>query len=95
MRDLYHPAIYDTAAPVESYWEASADASTLVDCSPLEGDRTCEVAIIGGGYTGLSAAYHLAREHGFEARVLEAGQPGWGASARASIELSRFLSMSR
>ena len=43
---------------------------------------TTEVAIIGGGYTGLSAAYHLAREHGIQAVVLEAGRIGWGASGR-------------
>ncbi|HEY5701301.1 MAG TPA: FAD-dependent oxidoreductase, partial [Gammaproteobacteria bacterium] len=41
-----------------------------------------EVAIIGGGFTGLSAALHLARDHGIEARVLEAGHIGWGASGR-------------
>ena len=38
--------------------------------------------MIGGGYTGLSAAYHLAREHGIRAVVLEAGPIGWGASGR-------------
>ena len=49
---------------------------------PLEGDRHCEVAIVGAGYTGLSAALHLARDHGIEACVLDAGEPGWGASGR-------------
>jgi glycine/D-amino acid oxidase-like deaminating enzyme len=45
-------------------------------------DEQCEVAIIGGGYTGLSAAYHLCRDHQVDARVLEAGHIGWGASGR-------------
>src|SRR4051794_37568243 len=46
---------------------------------PLEFDKTVSVAIIGGGYTGLSTALHLA-EQGVEALVLEAQEPGWGAS---------------
>src|SRR4051794_29079929 len=46
---------------------------------PLEIDRTVSVAIVGGGYTGLSTALHLA-EQGVEALVLEAQEPGWGAS---------------
>ena len=37
------------------------------------------VAIIGGGFTGLSTALHLA-EQGVQATVLEAQEPGWGAS---------------
>ncbi|MDH5310361.1 MAG: FAD-binding oxidoreductase, partial [Gammaproteobacteria bacterium] len=53
-----------------------------MDCKALEGDRQCEVAIIGGGYSGLSAAYHLARDYGIQATVLEAGHIGWGASGR-------------
>ena len=46
---------------------------------PLEADRTVSVAIIGGGFTGLSTALHLS-ELGTEALVLEAQEPGWGAS---------------
>lgn len=42
----------------------------------------CDVAVVGGGYTGLSAALHLQRDHHLSVRVLEAGQPGWGASGR-------------
>lgn len=40
------------------------------------------MAVIGGGYTGLSAALHLAREYEVDVRVLEAGHFGWGASGR-------------
>jgi glycine/D-amino acid oxidase-like deaminating enzyme len=48
---------------------------------PLDGDRTVSVAIVGGGYTGLSTALHLA-EQGVDTAVLEAHEPGWGASGR-------------
>ncbi len=81
MSRLYHPAIHDSSHPVESWWEASA-GPPVEGCPPLAGDARCEVAVIGGGYTGLSAALHLARDHGIDVRVLEAGQPGWGASGR-------------
>jgi glycine/D-amino acid oxidase-like deaminating enzyme len=46
---------------------------------PLDTDKNVSVAIIGGGYTGLSTALHLA-EQGVEVLVLEAQEPGWGAS---------------
>jgi glycine/D-amino acid oxidase-like deaminating enzyme len=46
---------------------------------PLDADRHVPVAIIGGGFTGLSTALHLA-EQGVQATVLEAQEPGWGAS---------------
>lgn len=78
-RVLYHPATYDPR-PVASYWQASAGPAPLF--SALEGDQRCQVAIVGGGYTGLSAALHLARDHGIEVCLLEAAQPGWGASGR-------------
>ena len=48
---------------------------------PLDGDRSVSVAIVGGGYTGLSTALHLA-EQGVDVAVLEAHEPGWGASGR-------------
>ena len=48
---------------------------------PLDGDRSVSVAIVGGGFTGLSAALHLA-EMGVDVMVLEQHEPGWGASGR-------------
>ena len=79
--DLYHPGHFDRARPVGSYWEATGGPEPS-GVAPLQGDVAAEVAIVGGGYTGLSAAYHLAREHGIQAVVLEAGPIGWGASGR-------------
>ena len=46
---------------------------------PLVEDKSVAVAIVGGGFTGLSTALHLA-EQGVDVTVLEAQQPGWGAS---------------
>lgn len=80
-KHLYDDDMYRFDHPQPSYWEASAGQIDL-RAAPLAADDSCEVAIIGGGYTGLSTAYHLAKHHNIEARVLEAGHIGWGASGR-------------
>ena len=51
------------------------------DHPELTGEIWCDVCVIGGGYTGLSAALHLA-ERGYDVVVLEAEKVGWGASGR-------------
>ena len=48
---------------------------------PLDGENKADVVIIGGGYTGLSAALHLA-ESGTDALVLEAKTIGYGGAGR-------------
>ncbi len=45
------------------------------------GDLTCDVVVIGAGFTGISAALHLAQD-GVDVIVLDAEFPGWGASGR-------------
>lgn len=51
--------------------------------SPLAGDTTADVAIVGGGYTGLWTAYYLARrDPTLRIVILEAEQAGFGASGR-------------
>jgi NADPH-dependent 2,4-dienoyl-CoA reductase/sulfur reductase-like enzyme len=79
MKTFYHGSIYDDTAPVPSYWETTAPPPQE-GYTPLVGEETCDVAVIGGGYTGLSAALHLARDHGVDVRVLESGHIGWGSS---------------
>lgn len=56
-------------------------AIPAVETPPLSGERSADVAIVGGGFTGLSTALHLA-EKGIRPIVLEANEPGWGASGR-------------
>src|SRR5258707_8149518 len=58
-----------------------------VAAPPLETDRTVSVAIIGGGFAGLSTALHLAGQ-GTDAIVLEAQEPGWGASGNNGGQLN-------
>lgn len=67
---------------ISPYVSPPADA-----CPALQGDITAEVAIIGGGYTGLSAALALQRA-GVQAVVLERDFCGWGASGRNAGHLT-------
>lgn len=69
------------ASHVDSYWAATAGPE-FDGIHPLAADESVEVAVIGAGYAGLCAAYHLAGSHGIEAVVLEAHRIGWGASGR-------------
>jgi glycine/D-amino acid oxidase-like deaminating enzyme len=80
-RWLYDDAMYRFDSPEPSYWEATPGEQSAA-APPLQRAESCDVAIIGGGYTGLSAAYHLSRDSDLDVRVLEAGHLGWGASGR-------------
>src|SRR3954453_14254097 len=62
-----------------SLWAATTPAAPALPA--LEGSQATDVVIVGGGYTGLSTAIHL-REMGIAATVIEAAEPGWGASGR-------------
>jgi gamma-glutamylputrescine oxidase len=64
---------------MQNYYHATRDVEFAAD--RLDGDVTTDVAIIGGGITGVSAALHLA-ERGYKVALLEAQEIGWGASGR-------------
>ena len=74
------PSLYaDTAVPP-------------VPAPALDVDRSVSVAIIGGGFAGLSTALHLA-EQKTDAIVLEAQEPGWGASGNNGGQLNPGLKL--
>ena len=81
-----------TPSPVRlppSLWAAASLPAG--DYPPLTGARSCDVVIIGAGLTGLSAALHL-RRVGVDVVVLEAAEPGWGASGRNNGQVIPTLS---
>jgi glycine/D-amino acid oxidase-like deaminating enzyme len=59
---------------------------------PLLGALQADVTVIGGGITGLSAALHLA-ESGARVVLLEAEEPGWGASGRNGGQVNPGLKL--
>ncbi|MSP83621.1 MAG: FAD-binding oxidoreductase [Alphaproteobacteria bacterium] len=66
--------------PLEgSLWQALAPPPE--DNPPLDGEATTDVVVVGAGFCGLSCALHLA-EKGIAVTVLEAEEPGFGASGR-------------
>ncbi|MDU8910713.1 FAD-binding oxidoreductase [Aestuariicoccus sp. MJ-SS9] len=76
MKRIYEAPAYGPQGAC--FW---ADTVTAQDWPALTGDHRTDVAIIGGGFTGISAALQLAQD-GVGVTVLEAGQPGYGASGR-------------
>ncbi|NLH79444.1 MAG: FAD-binding oxidoreductase [Phyllobacteriaceae bacterium] len=72
-------------APHASSWYA-ATAHPAPERPPLDGDATCDVCVIGAGFTGLSTALHLAKK-GRKVIVIEANRVGWGASGRNGGQL--------
>lgn len=72
------PAAGPFALPA-SLWAATATPAPQY--SQAKGDIVADVAIVGAGYTGLSAALHLSQA-GKKVVVVEASEPGWGASGR-------------
>ncbi len=80
MKRIYEPLAYGDRPIRDRYWDDTVAAPPPVYPS-LEGEQTFEFAVIGGGYTGLSAALRLA-EAGADVVVLDAQAVGWGASGR-------------
>ncbi|MBL6933019.1 MAG: FAD-binding oxidoreductase [Rhodospirillales bacterium] len=62
-----------------SYYAATANDDTRHP--ELEGEISADVCVIGGGFTGISSALHLA-EKGYDVVLIEGERVGWGASGR-------------
>ena len=67
-----------------SYYAATANWQTGYPV--LAGEHRCDVAVVGAGFTGVSAALHLV-ERGYDVILLEANRVGWGASGRNGGQL--------
>lgn len=78
MTRVFPAHTYGDGPRARCYWPTTA---LQPDYPSAKGQISCDVAIIGAGFTGLSAALHLA-EAGQDVRVFEAQTPGWGASGR-------------
>ena len=70
----------------------SETARPRISAPPLEGSVTADVAIVGGGYTGLSTALHLA-EQGLRPVLVEAGDIGHGCSGRNGGQVNPGLKL--
>ena len=78
-----------TANDVAGAYPASYYAATVKQLAPfptLRGDIVADVVVVGGGFTGLSTALHLA-ERGYDVVVVDAQRVGWGASGRNGGQL--------
>jgi glycine/D-amino acid oxidase-like deaminating enzyme len=61
------------------------------DLPELTGTHAADVVVVGAGFTGLSTALHL-REAGVDVAIVEAMEPGWGASGRNNGQVIPTLS---
>jgi len=80
------------AKHIESYYAATA--LNARDYPLLDESMSCDVCVIGGGLTGLSAALDLS-EGGWDVVVLESHRIGWGASGRNGGQVGTGLNQSQ
>src|SRR5437879_5585349 len=73
----------------DSLWAAMTPSGP--ELPELTGTQQADVIVIGGGFTGLSTALHL-REAGVDVAIVEAMEPGWGASGRNNGQVIPTLS---
>jgi gamma-glutamylputrescine oxidase len=77
-----------------SYYAVSAGKQPSADRTPLRGDLRADVAVVGGGIAGCSAALHLAKR-GYRVALLEARFVGYGASGRSGGQTIFGLAVSQ
>ena len=78
MKRIFEDIAY-TDAPIQNcYWNTT---SPIGQFKPLETDQQADVAIVGAGFTGISAAYHLV-QNGIAVILLDAAAPLFGATGR-------------
>ena len=80
-QNLRPPDLYEYF--VDNFWFEAADLENQRINEPLRGSHKADVVIVGGGYTGLSAAYHIRQKFPEKKIVLlEGACCGYGASGR-------------
>lgn len=80
MYDPLHSSSLPSNQPSsDAYWLSTTE---LLTYPTLKQDLNADVVIVGGGYTGLSCAIHLAKSGVKNIVVLEANHIGWGCSGR-------------
>ncbi|MBP8171950.1 MAG: FAD-binding oxidoreductase, partial [Pseudomonas sp.] len=72
-----------------SYYSATLNSETAYP--PLQGTVQVDVAIIGGGFTGVATAVELA-ERGLKVALIETHKIGWGATGRNGGQVTGSLS---
>ena len=83
------PQRASVAQPGSIFWSTVTPPGP--ECAPLAGTVDTDAVVIGAGFTGLSTALHL-RQAGVEVVVVEAAEPGWGASGRNNGQVIPTLS---
>ncbi|QEW22740.1 Gamma-glutamylputrescine oxidoreductase [Marinibacterium anthonyi] len=78
MKHIFPDYTYGPGPRANCWWDQTIAAP---DWPAFDGEARCDVAIVGGGFTGITAALRLA-DAGLSVTVLEAGAPGFGASGR-------------
>ncbi|MCH8060186.1 MAG: FAD-binding oxidoreductase, partial [Proteobacteria bacterium] len=76
--------MHDTREHAASYYAATRDMD--VSYPGFSGELRCDIAVVGGGFTGVSAALYLA-ERGYDVALVEANRIGWGATGRNGGQL--------
>jgi glycine/D-amino acid oxidase-like deaminating enzyme len=80
-----HLPVNDTSDSPRTVYDEGAGPAPRV--APLGGDATADVAVVGGGLVGCSAALHLA-EMGRSVVLIEAHEIGWGSARRSAGQVS-------
>jgi len=74
---------------IDNYYTATLNDHSVY--AALDGDIDVDIAIVGGGFTGIATAVELA-ERGFSVAVCEANRIGWGATGRNGGQVTGSLS---